>query len=346
MFPPDISFLVYLLHQIFLPAFASFGGFAFIIVIIYLLYPEKVERAKILIDKALAYVSEKHERRYISKSIEHNINSNIEKFDRESEGILPYKIRVEWVDVDSIESYLRENALIIKMKNHRNQSKNFALAVREYVPRALIPTARRYVHKELMKAIDYVVSKNILAVDPNALNYFIDVTAREVDKIKEPVKEIEEINRRGHATRILLSEYKKLSYLYPSEPKPDIHEETKNFELKVYRLATKKPEEKVDTTYLGKYIKAAVVPIAKIETLEDFGLEAHMKFIREALEKGINTFYIVAAGEINTSFAKQLLEETQERYKLRKIYEDEYRGIHRERKMKMFVGILTTSGEY
>jgi len=196
-----------------------------------------------------------------------------------------------------------------------------------------------------MKAVDYVVSKNILAADPNALSYFIDVTAGEVKQVKGLVEEVEEINKGGYVTRILLSEYKKLSSLYPSDPKPDVHEETRSFELKIYRLVTKKPEEKVDPAYLGKYIKAAIVPIAKAETLEISGLDAHMKFIGESLEKGINTFYIVAAGEINTFFAKQALKEAEKRYRLRKIYEEEYHGVHRGRKMKIFVGILTAYGE-
>jgi len=129
MFPPDLSLLIYLLHQIFL-ALEGFGSFVFILIlfiIIYLLYPEKVEKAMILINKAFAYASEKHERRYISKSIEHNINSYVEKFDRESEGILPYKIKVEWVNVDSIESYLRDNGFNYKNEESQKSVQEFCI---------------------------------------------------------------------------------------------------------------------------------------------------------------------------------------------------------------------------
>ncbi len=226
------------------------------------------------------------------------------------------------------------------MKNHRNQSKNFALAVSEYVPKALIPIARVYVHPPLMKAIDYVISKEILTSDTVAFNYFIDIRKREMESAENLIEEVEEIHRKGYLGRILLFEYKKLDLLYPADPKPDVHEETKNFELKVYRLATKKPEEKVDAICLGKYIKAVVVPIARVETLEYFGIEAHLKFIGESLEKGINTFYVVAAGEGNIYLARQVVGEAEKRYKLRKIREDEYHGIHRGKRMKMFVGTL------
>lgn len=241
-----------------------------------------------LVNYSLTY--QKVMREDISKNIEYNINRHVEKFNKESGEIFTYRIKVKWTDADSIESDLRDNVLVIKMKDHRNQSRNFALAIREYVPKALIPTARRYVHQGLMKAIDYVISKDILAVDTNALNYFINITADDINQIKDLVEETEEINKEGRLTRILLSEYKKLSSLYPTDPKPDVHRETKEFESKVYRLAVKEPEEKVDPTYIGKYIKAAVVPIAKIETFRDFGLEAHMKFIKESLEKGVDTF--------------------------------------------------------
>jgi hypothetical protein len=142
-------------------------------ILVWIFYPEKIEKWGIMINKLAAYFSEKHERRYISKHIEYRINNLKEKFCKESEGIFPYKFKIEWIKVDQIESYLqeRDNVLIVKMKNHRNQSKNLAIAVREYVPHALIPTARRYVEPHLMKAIDYVASKEFLAKDTNALTY-------------------------------------------------------------------------------------------------------------------------------------------------------------------------------
>lgn len=327
-----------------LEAFAGTGIFAVIIFVTWLFFPEKIEKWVVLVHKFAAFISEKHERRYIAKHIELSINEEKGKLSKESSGILPYGIKIVWIDADNIESYLGgDDVLIVKMKNHRNQSKNLALAVREYVPNALIPKARRYVNPPLMKAIDYVISKSILSKDTNAFSYFVDIISPELESTpsaKDLVKELDKINEQGLLTRVLLSEYKKLGLLHPADPTPEVHTETLNFEKKVYALVTKKPEEKVSPCLCGNFIKAAVVPIAKDLTVEMYGLDPHMNFIKDSLQKGVETFYIIAAGKHNLLLAKTILERAIKEYRLLRIYESEYTATFRNQKMKMFMGIL------
>lgn len=322
---------------------SGIGSVAVVFFLAWIFFPEKVEKWVILVSKLLAYFSEKHEKRYIAKHIEYNINSLRERFCKQSSDILPYKIEVEWIDTENIESYLKgDNILIVKMKNHRNQSKNLAIAVKEYVPNALIPTARKYVHPCLMKAIDYVVSKEFLAKDTSAFTYFSNVTIVNSD-VKDLIDKVDEINKQGFLTRILLSEYKKLAYLFPSEPTSETYNETLDLELKVYALVTKKPEEKVSPGVCGKFIKAVIVPIAKEETVESWGIEPHLNFIKNSILKGIKTYYIVAAGKSNIILAKTILNRVAKEVGLKKVYEEEYTGIFREHEMKMYVGTLQFS---
>lgn len=194
-----------------------------------------------------------------------------------------------------------------------------------------------------MKAIDYVISKHILSKDTSAFSYFVSMSAPELESFlltKDLIGELDKINEKGLLTRVLLSEYKKLGFLYPTEPTPELQSETVGFEKKVYALITKKSEEKVDTSLQGAFIKTAVVPVAKDLTLEMYGIEAHMKFIKSSLEKEIRTFYVIAAGKINCTLAKIILERAVKEYGLVKIYEDEFSATFRGQKMKSFVGAL------
>jgi len=320
--------------------FSGTGLFAFAFFLVWVFYPEKVEKWVILFSKLVAYFSEKHERRYISKHIEYNVNSLREKLCKESSGILPYKIEVEWINLDEIESYLQgDNVLIVKMKNHRNQSKNLAIAVKEYVPNALIPTARMYVEPSLMKAIDYVVSKEFLKRDTSAFTYFSEVVKVE-PKVKEFVEKVDKINEQGFLTRVLLSEYKKLGLLYPREPTQEAYNETLDLESKVHALVIKKPEEKVSPKICGRFIKATLVPVAKEETVEKGGIEPHLTFIKNANNEGIKTFYVVAAGKTNILLAKTVVNRIERETNLKRVYEEEYTGIFRENKTKMYLGVL------
>jgi hypothetical protein len=316
------------------------GLLAIAFFLVWVFYPEKVEKWGILLSKLVAYFSEKHERRYISKHIEYNINSLRERLCEESSDILPYKVEVEWINTDEIESYLQgDNVLIVKMENHRNQSKNLAIAVKEYVPNALIPTARRYVEPLLMKAIDYVVSKEFLKRDTSAFTYFSEVVKVE-QNTKDLVEKVDKINEQGYLTRILLSEYKKLGVLYPREPTPETYNETLDLESKVHALVTKKPKEKVSPEIRGKFIKAALVPVAREETVEKGGIEPHLAFIKNSINEGIKSFYVVAAGKTNIILAKTVVNNVERETDLKRVYEEEYTGIFREKKTKMYLGIL------
>jgi len=198
------------------------GTVSLTLFVIYFLFPEKFERIIIMINKVLAYLSEKHERKYISRQIEYSIERKRRELDRSGvSNILPYGIKIEWTNVDDPDFSLKENMLIVKMKNHRNQSKNLAIATKIYVNNALIPKARRYVEPILMKSIDFIISKHILSWDTAAITHFLkleEVNIRKNPELKMTIEHLDKIDGVGYITRILLREYDKLSALFPREP--------------------------------------------------------------------------------------------------------------------------------
>jgi hypothetical protein len=161
---------------------------------------------------------------------------------------------------------------------------------------------------------------------------------------KDFIGRVDKIHEQGYLTRILLSEYKKLGYLlYPKEPVPETFNETSELESKIYALVTKRPEEKVSPDVCGKFIKVTIVPIAKDETIMKGGVEPHLTFIKKSLEKGIRTFYVVAAGKLNVTLAKGLVNIVEKDYGLKKVFSEEYNAIFRERKTKMYLSVLEAS---
>ena len=335
MIPEQIVILI-------LKLFAGVGGIALVLLLTWVFYPEKIEKWAILLHKFFAYVSEKHERKYIAKHIESKINTHTEKLCSECKGALPYSIKIKWMKIDNVESELREGKLIVKMENHRNQSKNFAYAVREYVPNTLIPKARRYVEPTLMEGIDYTTSKGILSDDTRALSYFADIAEKDFDakpELKQVVDELDTLHRQGCLTRIILSEFAALSKLYPSDPDKRIHQETVDFQKNVLEFATKEPEEDVDTRFNRKNMQVAIVPIARLSKLLTVGTRPHLAFIDRTIKEGINRFYVTAVG-VNIPYAKELSETLMETRGFRKLSEDEYTGIYREKRRKMYCACL------
>lgn len=308
-----------------------------IFLVIFFLYPEKFEKVVTLLHRFLAFISEKHEKMYIAKHIENTIECKR----REIEDIMPYKIKIEWANLEDPDFFLDEHTMIIKMKNYKNQSRNLALATKLYVPHALIPKARKYVHPELMKSIDYVISEDILEKDPIALKFFKEMIGDDIKGHEKTIEQLKSIHAQGLLTRVLLQEYGSLAKFSPMEPNNNIHNETVELKNRVYALVTKSPGKDVDPSFRGNYIKVAIVPVAKPEKVIQQGLDPHINFIRTHKEE-FDVFYIIAAGS-NCSLAKLLVKRCEEELKLKKIKEWKYRGLYRGQSMKCYVAkILST----
>lgn len=227
------------------------------------------------------------------------------------------------------------------MKSHRNQSKNFAFAVREFVPNTLMPKARKYVDPLIMEGIDYVVSKSMLSEDTRALQYFSDEVKDKFSepKFKQVVIELDTIHGQGKLTRILLSEYSALSILYPQDPNPRVHQETVNFEKMLFNVVTKEPEQNVQLKMNANYIQTSIVLVAKPLTLLTSGLRPYLEGISGDIEQGIGRFYIMGAHG-NIVFAKEVFEKACSVCGLTKVWENEFKGTYRQRKDKLYCACL------
>lgn len=89
----------------------------------------------------------------------------------------------------------------------------------------------------------------------------------------------------------------------------------------------------------GKYIQAAIVPVAKPATLLAFGLSPYIDGINDDMEHGIERFYIMGAHG-NIIFAKQVFEGASTVNGLTKVWENEFRGTYRNRKNKLYCACL------
>jgi len=305
-------------------------------------HPEKVERWISIMTRAIAYFSNKAARIHMATDIQSAIDLQRRKLNVHEE-VLPYGISVKWTNADEIQADLKENKVVIMMQPYRSQARNLAHVVSVYVPRALLPKARRYVEPNLMSGIDHTISKFILKANTTALEYYIsEIMGQASDEVKSWVVKMDKLNEQGILSRILLSEIKRLNILYPQEPNQKVFEESVKTAFLLYNLATKEPGVDVSPCHIGTYIKMAVVPVAKIEKIAYEGTAPHFGFIQHALSNGIDHFYIVSTGPL-IRHAKDLVKIVEKTLGLTKVYEDEYEGLFRGRSTKMFCAKLILS---
>lgn len=128
---------------------------------------------------------------------------------------------------DTIEADLDENKCVIMMRPYTNQFKNLAHVISAYIPESLLPKSRNYIEPILMESIDHTVSKAFLQNNTTALNYYVSNFLNEPSEtVINNIDLLEELNRKGFLTRILIPEYENLSQLYPSSPNNTTYKES------------------------------------------------------------------------------------------------------------------------
>jgi hypothetical protein len=302
-------------------------------------HPEKVEKWISIMTRTIAYFSKKAARTHMMTDIQSTIDAQRKKLNIHEE-VLPYGVSVKWTNADEVQTDLKENKVVIMMCPYQSQARNLAHIVSVYVPRALLPKARRYVEPNLMSGIDHTVSKFILKENTTALEYYLsEVMEQANDEVKSWIVKMDKLNEQGILSRILLPEIKRLDILYPQEPNQKVLIESVELASLLHRLATKEPGIDISPHYSGMYIKMAVVPVAKPGKIADEGVGAHLAFIEYALSYGIDHFYVVSTGPL-IKYARDLVRIIQQKLKLEKVYEDEHKGLFRGKLTKIFSAML------
>lgn len=305
--------------------------------------PEKVEKWASMFFKVGAYVNKKAERMYMATNIQASVCEKRKKLGLEGD-VFEYGIKIDWSDEETAEVDLKESKVLVMMKPFRSQAKNFASVVSVYVPQAVLPKAKSYVDKNLMKSIDYTLSKSLLEDNPTALQYY---THRENEEMPEESKKflemIDPIHSIGRLARIVIPEFQNLSKLFPRETNQEIQEETVRFveELNRFETCQTSVEGSGLGVFYGEHIRMVIIPVGRPEKLKTTGIDSHLKYMENRLNEGITHFFIVSAR--GSYYPKQLVNLACKGLNLSVVFSEEYTGIFRGKKTKLFCALCSNA---
>lgn len=286
---------------------------------IYVLYrvyqnPELIERWSSIGYRLISWAGIKYEKRGIAKDIQADLRTISRTVNSEVPGeLLPYGIKIEWKDEETRETFVKDKKVVVRMNHYKNQARNFMNATLSYAEFGLIPHARSYIERYVMRATELIFSNKV----------FLDIKRHDVrqlflDEIYNPETQssstlerycnvMDGLEKRGSFTRIALRELSDLGHKVPSGiPTREIFSESVGFTKMLERLVQRGRGEDVNPTYLGELIKCSIVLIARSEKYLLYGLRPYLNFINRSLEKGIETFYVCAIGDQNISITQEI----------------------------------------
>jgi len=289
------------------------------------------------------------QRKSVSLELQGKINDFRNSLNKKIPGILSYGIKIKWVHKENItrNAFLERNQVVVVLKSYEEQDINFVTAILLYLPKALIPFARKNINEKSSRAIDLIYAKKIIKERKSisTLDYFInEVLYPELEddtELKNYCSIMDLLDNRGFLTSILMNELmilaRKLNLIVPNK---QIICETRDFILFLSKFTQKKREEHVPLDFIRTHIRIGITPIAIKEKFREFGIKPYKEAIERCIKQGIHRIYIVSCGEENVKGAKLVEKSLKGFNKVKEIREIEYKRAFFEGKQTIATTII------
>ena len=299
----------------------SITGILIFLLVIIFLNPDKAQIwASGVFERFVGLHSFFH-RRAVTGRMEGTINRFAKSFHEEGHGILPYTLRIEWVKEMDREAFLREGGMVVVRMGYRHSrpEKSLALAMLAFCGKAVVPSARPYLSKDLLRSIDLTTTRKMLinSKATASLHYFVDEVLKpetEGDEhLREQCQVMEILDERGLFARVLLRELQEMGVrLYPKTPDGSTAFETEEFVSFLREIAEKARDEDVELSFRRHNLGMHVMLIARPAVIGERGFAPYLRKIQELSKKGTKTLYICAHG-VHTGSAIGIAKVTEKR---------------------------------
>lgn len=292
-------------------------GVAVAIVLYLFHHPDKFEHWVALFYRALFFafsgfpiLKRKIDRYAVAASIQDSVNGACETVNRQSPGTFPHAVRIDWVQAESKESFIKRGQVVVRLKHFEDQDKNIVDATLLYLKVGFLPRARHYLDTSLQKGCLYKAALEIFAQnrDSGAYRYFLEneVTPELLSNpdLKYDLEVLDSLDTVGYFTRIFLCEVRHIGEkLVGNIATPAIQQELREFSRFLQAIATKGRNEDVPLSFNGAKIKVALVLVAKRQVILFRGITPYVNRIMRLVRDGYDSIYIAGWGD---EFAGQI----------------------------------------
>ena len=247
-------------------------------------------------------ISTKSSKASLSAKVRGCILKSTNRFDDLQSDIIPKDLKVEWVKEEKQESFIKNDVVIVRIKESNNPQENLVTATAAYINEGLLHNHRRYIDSDVMKASNFAMIRNIIEHSgKNSVTYFeekyLPVYLNQDEEAYKIYKKLRAIDKNGMFINILLKEFLKASdKLFGDLPDQCLIVESKELVRFLYNIATRERNEYNELNLNTNYFKIAVILTAKNKTLYRKGISPYLNKIVKYLNSDCETVYMLGIG--------------------------------------------------
>jgi hypothetical protein len=313
-------------------------------------YPDKAEQVAGWIVGLLSKIYAKADRTAVALKVQGDINDACGTLLKTApEALIERKVKIKWTKAEEAEALLRDGEVLVCMEKVDHHEQNVANALMAFLPKAMLPMARRYLDSARMRAADLIVARGLLDQDGGKLGtltvFFrdhLDPAKKQSRDLGEKIEEMDAIDLQGYLVRVLLAEYLRFGEeLHPGEPDPEVLREAEEFARWVHKISAREPGTEVGSlSFKGRYFKVAIIFVGIRGRLMDEGLKPYRRRAKRYVYRDeYDAIYFMARdenmGAVETLAANleqdgRVASVTSYRYALRSDFKKKY-GLDRSR---------------
>lgn len=234
-------------------------------------------------------------------AVETACQSTFDKLAKEAPDINLPDLNIKWIGKSDEDVILKDGEAIVFLNYNIDNSQNIINATTAYVKKAVLPQAKAYMASSVKEAIDFTIIRNCLQQIPKhrlMTTMFMQDNTEAIEKNKDSIDKVVNIDEAGLMSRILLREYSEWGNILAGKFVDEKYrEESKEFLNFLYNITSREFEEEVPLQFISENIKIGILLVAKTDTYEKYQEKPYIKRIREGFTMGITTFYLLARNE-------------------------------------------------
>jgi len=286
-----------------------------IIVLILLFCPEKIEKWSVLLWKVVYCCCKKGSDKIVKHDIQGRINEFARYLESEMKELRLHGLELEWIkETETEEQFLKNNRVVIRMRNHRNQNRNFVNATMMYLGKSFLHKTKKYLAKYQRESVDIFVGKKLFEKEkPDIVDHFFDEyfgsKITDDKRIAELIEKYEIIDKVGMFFPVLIQELVFLGEKVFFKVNRDIIiTEVKSLIDFLFGYSQREVGEEIQTEFEGTYCRCGIMIVAKWFKREKGDTQPYVNHIKSLLEKDIEDFYIVGpTKDNNKSFVDEVV---------------------------------------